>query len=76
MNLLAALRRRYGHSGAAATLWDVHIYNPRTQTTDTHRAVPFEGVQHNISEARSVIIMAARKFKAKQEYILAVPHRS
>ncbi len=67
-------RKRYGRSGGAA-LWDVHIYNPRTQTTTTHRAVKFEGVGSTMADAPAVIWDASKKYRAKREYILAVPHR-
>lgn len=67
--------RRYGRTGATAALWDIHIYNPRTQITTTHRAVPIDGVGSSMADARAVIIKASAKYRAKQDYILAVPHR-
>jgi hypothetical protein len=68
-------RIRRGRSSATSALWDIHIYNPRTQKTTTHRAVAFEGVGATMGDAPAVVFDASKKYRAKREYILAVPHR-
>ena len=70
-------RKRHGRAsgGDTGALWDIHIYNPRTQTTTTHRAVAFTGVGSTMGDAPAVIYDASKKYRAKREYILAVPHR-
>jgi len=53
--------------------WDLHIYDPKTQTT---RAVVRDYANtRNMADAPAVCIWAARDLRVNQKYILAVPHR-
>lgn len=54
-------------------LWDIHIYNPKSKETATKvLEVPNTKDQTDVRVAYAV---ASKKFKVKQKYMLAVPHR-
>jgi hypothetical protein len=55
--------------------WDIHIFNPRNQTTSTKRGVEVPGTESSMAYARAVIMWASAKYGKAQKYILAVPHR-
>lgn len=52
--------------------WDIHIYDPKSQTTKTHvKAYP--GTR-SMADSAAVVVYASRDFGKPQKYILAVPH--
>jgi len=55
--------------------WDIHVYNPRSQTTPTH-VKDYPGTGSSMADAPAVVSRAARDFRKQQKYILAVPHRA
>ena len=54
--------------------WDIHIYDPKTETTKTH-VKDYPGTSSSMADAPSVVAKASRDFKKHMKYILAVPHR-
>ncbi len=55
------------------TKWDLHVYDPKTQTTKT--IVREYLAAANMAEAPAVVMWASRDLKVPQRYILALPHR-
>lgn len=73
MGRLRRRYRRYGRASGRGAKWDIHIHNPRTGVTTTKRAVVFEGTEPSMSWARYVIVEASKRFRVKQDHILAIP---
>jgi hypothetical protein len=55
------------------TKWDLHVYNPKTETTTTF--VREYAAEASMSSAPAVVMWASRDLKVPQRYILALPHR-
>lgn len=53
--------------------WDLHVYNPKTQTTRTV-VREYPGTK-SMADAAAVCAYASRDLKVPNRYILAVPHR-
>lgn len=51
--------------------WDVHVYDPRSQTTKTH-VMEYPGTSR--AEGAAVTAYASRDLRKKMDHILAVPH--
>jgi len=56
-----------------AMKWDLHVYDPKTQTTKT-LVREYPGTK-TMADSAAVCTYAARDLGVKQKYILAVPHR-
>ena len=51
--------------------WDVHVYDPRSQTTKTH-VMEYPGTSR--AEGAAVTAYASRDLRKKMDHILVVPH--
>lgn len=56
-----------------AMKWDLHVYNPKTQTTKT---IVKDYPKTTKADSRAVTMYASRDLKVKDDYILAVPHHT
>ncbi len=66
-------RHRVGKGKRKGITWDVHIYDPRTQTTTTKQLF-VEGTT-GMADVRSVYVAAERAFGGNMDRMMAVPHR-
>jgi len=63
-----------GEPAAGEADWDIHIYDPRTQTTRTeHLYVP--NTRPNMGDTAAARVFAVRRFHVPEDRILALPHR-
>lgn len=53
--------------------WDLHVYDPKTQSTKTY-VRDYPGTR-SMADSRAVVMYASRDLNVRQDYILAVPHR-
>lgn len=51
--------------------WDIHVYDPRSQTTKTH-VIEYPGTSR--ADGAAVTAYASRDLRKKMDHILAVPH--
>jgi hypothetical protein len=54
--------------------WEIHIYDPKSETTTTH-VKDYPGTSTSMADAPAVVAKASRDFRKHMKYILAVPHR-
>lgn len=54
--------------------WNVFIYNPKTQKT-RRRIFRTRRYNANMSEARGVVLEAAKRYGVNDDYVLAIPKK-
>ncbi len=54
--------------------WDIHIFNPRNDTTSTKYGVEVADTTKSMADAPFVCAWASKKYGKAMKYILAVPH--